>query len=243
MSNRAEYRAAIALNNIGVSLLERGAQKNAIDTLKDAIAVMRHVFPDETPTCARKDIDGMLERACKKLSAPEVVCSWFKVQSVSYGEPSTLAHLKTASRLRPTGQAFYPVRIEVTDSADEPRDVDLESGILLYNFGLAHILLSHIVQKAAGRYRSGAMKVLDLAHAILTNRSKSCEDPFQQVQLVFVTLLVLSSIVQVLQEEGQFQQAEIALDRLDRVEAVADELTTGELDLFNKQSIISAAAA
>jgi hypothetical protein len=157
-----DCRAVIALNNTGVSLLERGAFPQALQTFKDSIAVLKRVLRGRRPSSLHDnrdaEVQNMLDLAEKRLASsflPNSSTSCWPLASVY-----TVSHDGTTfSALPITADHIYsfeyiPVRIECT-TADLPfhsgnvtsailrrRDADFESSLVLYNFALAHLSLA-----------------------------------------------------------------------------------------------------
>jgi hypothetical protein len=82
MTTTPEHRAAISLNNTGVTLLQRRCYRQGIATLHDAVAAMssasrrinqREHCPNDVPHCSRERpcMDAMLHQAAKRLAKPE----------------------------------------------------------------------------------------------------------------------------------------------------------------------------
>lgn len=78
-----DYRASIALNNMGISLLERRAYLQAIATFKDAVVAMRS-FLRRREGIHRQQLSGqetisiqsILHEACKRLAQPRPMCPY-----------------------------------------------------------------------------------------------------------------------------------------------------------------------
>jgi hypothetical protein len=156
-----DCRAVIALNNTGVSLLERGAFPQALQTFKDSIAVLKRVLRGRRPSSQNNrdaEVQNMLDSAEKRLASSFLPTSstscWplASIYTVSHdgttfsGLPITADHIYSFE--------YIPVRIECT-TADLPfhisdvtsgilrrRDADFESALVLYNFALAHLSLA-----------------------------------------------------------------------------------------------------
>jgi hypothetical protein len=82
MTTTPEHRAAISLNNTGVTLLQRRCYRQGIATLHDAVAAMssasrridqREDSPKDGPHCSREShcMETMIQQAAKRLAKPE----------------------------------------------------------------------------------------------------------------------------------------------------------------------------
>lgn len=248
MSNtydRADYRGAIALNNMGVSLLERGAYRNAIDTMKDAIAIMRTIFPQNGAVHSAPhnfNIDSKLQLAAQRLASPETSRAPLSVQTIPFSEDNINA-MKDALRYGPSGSVFFPLRIEISDFNCRGRDIDLESSIFLYNFGIAHLCMARVHPKSAAKLRDGALKLFDLAHSILASQCAKAQDPADQTHVLLVAAMVLNNVVQVLSEQGRMEQVGQALSSLKRLDDLVTQIEEDEPDFTSVQYVQTAAAA
>ena len=130
------YRLITELNNMGVALLEKAAFQQAQSTLKDAIHVMKLVFPDDEDSSASlsrasitHEINVRFERALGHLRAPQPFGTSFTVDVVSYKEES-LPSIESILQQGPSTSYAFPIRIDCADSSspDDDHDIDVESG-------------------------------------------------------------------------------------------------------------------
>lgn len=287
-----DYRGAIALNNIGVSLLEKGCYRDALDTLQDSIQVMKDLFrPSQSPQqqrCAQQEhhrpsqsqhsikmadhqqapkhlqqqlngyittspapddlehqVEIFLQRASRRLADPQPMF-------VPH-EPHLLAHLESIPfdlgltpvlnylQETPSTTAFLPIRIDLPSdfSSLDPsqiamarlRDIDIESSIILYNFGVTNFLISKIAcssPSAGERLRGNALSILHLASDVLSRRSSVCEDSLEEASLLQLGLLVVHATIQVLVEAGDDCRASIVCERYDRIRNAVIALQAAE---------------
>lgn len=273
-----DYRAAIALNNAGVNLLEKRAYKQAMETLQDGIHVMKEAFrrpqgaspQDMLQTSLRPvssaEIDFKLRRASHHIAHPQPMhipmpfhavvdgqgkqdgvdlkALSFDVTGISSSAHRVLDFLGES----PSTTCFLPIRIDLPsdsyfsqDSFDRMvgclRDADAESAVMLYNFGVANLLLSKAVAAAcessvpgrinreamgtaltgdnvAEKLRANAISILNLASGVLSKKSAGgCEDTVEETVLLQLGLLVFHTIIQVLVEGGNDMEAQIVYDR------------------------------
>jgi hypothetical protein len=172
------YRSAIALNNIGVILLERGAFRQAYQTFKEAAFVLkRHLIGHVTTSVLKSTaafhsssipvIQMEMNKAMKRLSNVRPVSSAFQVSKVSYGNGAlspTSPFIIGQDKILPSA---LPIVIE-TQCSDWTGDLDLDlvPGVVLLNFGIAHLCASK-VEKAPEQLRDGALKLLEMAYEVI----------------------------------------------------------------------------
>ena len=228
MSNQAEetscssYRVAIHLNNVGVSLLQRKAYRQALDTLKDAVSVIRSTFAGEDDEHeARRDL--MLARAARRLASPKsLVCS---SQLVTISDDGGVTAINSFPSVNQRDRTVYAVAIE--HFCLDERDVDVDSAIILHNFALSHLLLSRVakVERYAQQLRLGAQKVSALAYRTLSammvaRNERELEDLVILNPTLFLTAVsVLHSMVQILVESELPSRARQSSQRLSMLKA------------------------
>jgi hypothetical protein len=233
-----DQRAAIALNNMGVSLLEQRAYRQGMETLKDAIFVMKRVFRPQSrnPSLAANSdstssTDIKIHRAVQRMANPQPIPSVMNIDLISHGVASSHSSpLGSILRESCSSSTFtIPIRIEATDiDCPEDRDSDLESAIMLHNFGLAHICMAKLA-KAPMKLREGACKLFNMAYSIVSNKnalsglSESEMRELSETRLL-LALAVLNNVVRVLTEMGKHTEADQSFRRLVRLGTAFNEL-------------------
>jgi hypothetical protein len=209
-----DHRAAIALNNMGVSLLERRAYREGIDTLKDAIFVMKRVLRPP-PMCSRgfgkapystSDAEAKVERASKRVANTQPIPSTVSIDVVS--RCATFSHRSQHSGSVLDGGSSSPLRIEVTDlvSMGEGNSTfDLESSIMLYNFGLAHLCAAKLA-KTPTNLQEGALTLFNMAYSILAPLCDQ-EGHGTREDMVLLAAIALNNIVALLTRMGMHSDA------------------------------------
>ena len=247
-----DQRAAIALNNMGVSLLEQRAYRQGMETLKDAIFVMKRVFRPQSRTSslgATSDstisTDIQIHRAVQRMANPQPVPFAMITNVISHGVASSHSS-PLGSILRESSSSSFtiPIPIEATGiDCPEDRDPDLESAIMIFNFGLAHLCMAKLA-KSPMKLREGAHKLFNMAYSIISNKntlsglSESEMRRFSETRLLFA-IAVLNSIVKVLTVMGKHTEANNSYQRLVRLGTAINELESpGPLG-----GLIAAAAA
>ena len=205
------YRGAIALNNFAVALLHRHSYRQAIDTLKDAVAIMCSVLRDDRQINAIQ-VNEKLANASYRLAHSNVSeCDAIKIQVVTQHGISRKEYEGMAST-----KNCYAVRIE--DFAPDLRDADLESSILLHNFALAHYCLAR-TENGSQRVRlgEGALKLSMSAYRVvngLTFDRRSPRSAVEQSSVCFFTVLIVSTYAHILSDMGKNNEAKETDEKL-----------------------------
>ena len=148
-SDRA-YMAAVTLNNIGVSLLERNCHQAAMRVFSDAIAILKNVSGSKASVHLRQcavdtyAFEAQLEKAKYELAyaLPE---SSKCVNFCIFSEEECFAVVGSAMRKDMATSMMNPfdtnylIRIEMRGrSIHDCPNVDLESSIVLNNYGICY---------------------------------------------------------------------------------------------------------
>jgi hypothetical protein len=220
-----DHRASIALNNMGVSLLERRAYRQGVETLKDAIFVMMRVLRPSsrsqgtTSDSTTNDTEAKVHRAAKRLASPHAVPSALCIDAVSHGGKSSRHSSQdyVLSEASSSSPFTIPIRIEVDDlDYPEERDPVLESAIMLYNFGLAHLCMAKPA-KSPIKLQEAALKHVKLAYAAVLSRLRVCEMHSISKARLLLAVLALENVVKVLIEMGKHSEANASYQVLVRL--------------------------
>jgi hypothetical protein len=248
-----DHRAAIALNNMGVSLLERRAYRQGMETLKDAIFVMKRVLlpPSissqglcKTPN-STSHAETRVHRASKRMANPQPIpsaisidvvlqCATFSRRSCPSG---SVLHGGSSSPVRIEATGLSPLRIEATDLISEDSDSDLESSIMLYNFGLAHLCMAKVV-KTPIKLQEGALKLFNMSYCVLAPRCDQ-EGHGMREDIVLMAATTLNIIVALLTQMGKYSEANKSDQDLARLGRAIQEFQGRNLE----DQIAAAAAA
>jgi hypothetical protein len=246
-----DYRRAIVLNNIGVSLLERQAYAQAMDTLKDAICIMKQALCTgqimvEGATTSDHNVDNVekVNTAYRLLLATS-----YKRESAAESSPvDTIIFDKGPKQVTAAGpflcsdiphQVISPIRIEIIDSECLlDRDADLDSALMLYNYALAHVAMAEC-SCLKKKYRLGALALFDMATTVIMNGENGglcfkCpgdnhqgeQHGFNENRLV-ISFIITSNRVRVLMDLGDFNAAKEMTGHLGLLgEAVMDMMSS-----------------
>jgi hypothetical protein len=247
----AGYRTAIHLNNVAVTMLEKGCLRQGLDTLQDGIAVMKAAIQqgseaavvDNTSKSSLISDDQwnneLIQRATSRSLSPEVVDAMngkmsptiegnsTHIQSLAY-EGAGLTPVMKFLHESPSMTHFFPIRIDALpmgwkqeSSTGLVVDAEYEAVILLYNFGLANLMLSKLMDTAATdvahRLRACSLSLFQLSSTILSRRSHSCKHGIEEADILQLAALVYHASIQVLVEAGNDFEVSVVHDRYERI--------------------------
>jgi exonuclease VII small subunit len=240
-----DHRAAIALNNMGVSLLERRAYRQGMETLKDAIFVMKCVLRPRSIISSQglgempssiSYAEEKVHRASKRMANPQPIPSAMCIDVVS--RCATFSHYPHHSDSVLRMSSSSPLRIEATDHISlEDRDSDLESSIMLYNFGLAHLCMAKLV-KTPIKLQEGALTLFKMAYCVLAPLYDQ-EGHGSREDIVILAASTLNNTITLLSKMGKQSEANESDQELARLERAIQEFQDGNLE----DQITAAAAA
>jgi hypothetical protein len=131
------YKAVISLNNAGVSLLHRRLYTEAVDTLKDAIRLMRFSFFSGESMPSADDFDQALQATWRRTSLKQAdrKDDIHLVMITDHDSPFSVY-----DELERNPEIIYCVNIEPVECycGRDSRRLDAESALLLYNYAIAH---------------------------------------------------------------------------------------------------------
>jgi len=235
------YRGAVCLNNIGVSLLEKQNFRQAMTTFADAIAVMKLVFRTES-SCPFIKAESKLQSASQRLANPEPIYAPAFIAVISHDDTDIL--VKPLPACGPSSSTVHAIRIRSSEMECEVGAVDLETSIMLFNFGLAHYCLAKLESKptcVALKLQNSSLKLFRVAQSILAQRCSMCNDPLQQSRLLRLASMIMNVMILILHEQGRTSDAAIAYQKLVRLGAAVSKLDGSRMD--NLSSNPAAAAA
>ena len=208
-TNMDHSRAAIALNNIGVSLLERSCYVQALEVLRDAVSTMQGSL-NETESCAARWPDHQvyekLRRGMHYLACPEQHQTCLYLEIVNSDALSTKACC-TMSR-DPSLQEAFAIRIEKCDHDSNGQYPAMETAIMLHNLGLSYLCLASASRSAHVGPLKGAMTLFAASYKILQNQKDQCaEENILTSPSLSLETIVLSKLIAVLVELNEAEQA------------------------------------
>jgi len=216
MSNVFEfrYKAAIALNNMGVTLLERQQHAESIAAFRDAVHVLRDVHQRESGL-STSEIQTILQRACHDVSVSSI-------SKVSVQWTNQNPQLSTSPEIHPRSisedgiedairQTFetkenqtpllaLAIRLEPSTSYSHNNYWNgPEIAILLYNFGLAYSCMASVTSDAPDsiEFKEGAHKLFHLSitnvQSLSAHLDEATEQPLGE-HLLFLSIMILCGL-------------------------------------------------
>ena len=234
MNQSNTYKAAVALNNMGISLIERKCYRQGWETLFDAVQVASKGQSDVATV--GQYLENALQRQCNP--EPSKSKSPLHLEIVSDSSDSiTCTH---ATQL--TNSAIV-IRLEAFESTT---DAQVDSAVILHNFAMAalYLALAYPVSKITGQLLQNCLKSLLRCQADLSSRYSSLEmdDDFGLVQKVFVVAVVsTNSLLQVFSNLGAGKFDTQIVECQEKLTALTETLT--DLDQHAEIGAIAAAAA
>jgi len=255
LSSRFEYRAALALNNMAITMMERRCYRQAFETFKDAVAAMKvarlSVEEDDNSSEQRESVFGSLRKANQRSFRPKAsrtVHAWtvvshncghlewilpsFEVSSSPKNNTNTIMH-------------FHLIRLDDADifgsDDEELLQSDVLTIIMLYNFGMSYLCLAQTTSStsAASKFRQGALKLLTLCRNLLAVQYEGCEDMFVLPRLLYLSALILQTLRQAFLVSGNVQDAMDCARVLRSLEQAAATSTNDEAAALSSSSSFS----
>jgi hypothetical protein len=241
-------RAAMALNNIGVSLMERGKYREAVSTLKDAVKILKVSIESVKQVTQRAtetaiNVEDMLEKATSMLDVSSrlgtkdapiqlVVCSLADAPNCA----------SVAIQEGPTLSIAFVILIEDMDLESMSIQSDVKSAIILHNFGVSCICMSKTVAKKSSEDKllGNATKILAAGHVILVTRQRLCRDEDSCNMTMLLDAIVLSNLVQLYNGSNDRTNAVVHFDEFAELRSIIHEELT---DYFAPLQARAAAAA
>lgn len=192
------YKGIVYLNNACCVLLEHGAYHQAMDTIRDAIFIMKaSVSSNQNPknyvdpsTIDDVQLDERLKQAAQRMAFPRSVAPLSNPPMSSrptYQNSTSRAFGVAAIALNDycgleiddmmmidsdEQMLICPVRIECDQDLTDTRNPDLDSAIMLFNLGLAHACLSRCRTDISmqEQLQDAALHIFRLADSILVQQ-------------------------------------------------------------------------
>jgi hypothetical protein len=213
------FRSALAINNSGVSLLEKGHFREAQKTFREALTFMKQAIKPPSPSsssCCSTNIvlEETLQCVATRLIRAQAnpILSAFEICAFEDGDD--LSNIFQSSlKYGPSSSLFFPFRIR--GGSQDPtfchvveKEMHRPMSILLYNQALSHLLWGQSGMLARSKmvqakHFQAALSCLATAQSVLSQHLKLCgvnknKDSFQQQCSMLVQAFVVNNLVQVL---------------------------------------------
>ncbi|GKZ00282.1 hypothetical protein MPSEU_000981100 [Mayamaea pseudoterrestris] len=232
MDQENTYNAAIALNNMGIALLERKCYRQAWETLHDAVQVACKGQSESVCTYLNKAFQRQCNPDPSKAKSPlhlEIISD--NADSITCIHATQINHSAIAIRL----EAF-----------DSTKDVSVDTAVILHNFAISalYLALAYPVSRITGQLLQNCLKSLLKCQSDLSTRytNLDMDDDFGLVQKVFVVAVVsTNSLLQVFGSLGAGKFDAQIHECQTKLHALKTTLT--DLDQHAEIGAVAAAAA
>lgn len=228
----AEFRAVLALNNIGVSMMDRGCYRQALETMHDAVFLMKAVcrgspsfvtgFSDRKP----QDVESMLRRATERLLHPEQTeDASVEIMTLTVSDEGHSGDMESTLVVCPFNhEVLIALRLDDSFNFDALGQVEssIMSTCILHNFGLCCICRAKAADVSdldLARLLHNAARIFELCQSVLSTQSTACRNGLHLKLLFFLGYVVLSAFIQVLLAEHRKSEALTHLPKLATLKA------------------------
>lgn len=232
-----EYRAALVLNNMAVTMMERHCYRQAFETLKDALSIMR-----QWSTCTKTDqqwetvVLGYLFAAQRKISLPSASIRAIAFKSISLDASVWWDDFIVSFQ---KDSPYILLRIDSSDCIDlwklddspfgrwNQRQSDYVTMILLYNFGVAHLGRAQTTSRIehSNILRANSIKVLLLSRTFLVQLYDNCvDDLFGWSMALPAAAAVFQMLGQILSSMGRLEDAQQCARTLEQLQSTVSSL-------------------
>jgi hypothetical protein len=167
------YRGAIALNNLGCSLLAKGCFRQARATLQDAVQLLKAVSAEvERKHCRSPDVQALIGQATQRLAFPykdSKTATDFQIVS------DEACHSSAFSGVSKGHTCFSQALLIYMEGSDD-RDLELDSAIILHNYALTFLYHDSPNKDKSLRRLENANKILQLCQHILVRRHSGLQE-------------------------------------------------------------------
>ncbi|GKY98305.1 hypothetical protein MPSEU_000788100 [Mayamaea pseudoterrestris] len=168
MMNHA-YRGAVALNNIGCSLMEKGCHSQAKATFRDVIVLLKIASSGQSDEGAKK-VDQTVHRAMQRMTKPRRDSKELGMFVIVSDDACSSAFVHDHGSIRVKQTTLIRIEDYGRENQGE-RDLEIDSCIALQNYA-ASLLCSSNVRKSQDAKSSSpsARKLLRLCLTMLSKR-------------------------------------------------------------------------
>jgi hypothetical protein len=207
--NNQAYLGALALNNIGVKLIEFGSYEKGLRTMLDSVKAFSCSVGETSE--APGFVIEKLRNASKRLSKQQGELGKVATESLFYDRKRMLDFYDDEPFMRPAHISlpeFVGSNVVAVQS-----EHDLDASIVLCNTGLAFFLFSRNCEAGVATQAAlvkNAFKMLDLADQVICRQFAivSDSDPtFHELRLYSVARFVVATMIQAFNETGRAREA------------------------------------
>ena len=209
-----QTRSAIAMNNIGVSLLERSCYTQALETLRDALFTLKYgLNATDDIDCAEPchEVAEKLQRATHRLMNPEPQQGSIQIDFIS--SECLAAKALNALKRGPSSHEACAIRIDTCNHETLASYPTVETAILLHNFAISYLCLASAPHFTRPGHLKGAMTLLAASYNVLQTYRHECAcDSIPAYNLLSLESIVLGSLIAVLIDANQTDQARMMFE-------------------------------
>jgi hypothetical protein len=203
-------RAAVALNNMGLTLLKRNCHKEAMTTLKDALDMMGSLC-SEARVRQRLTLDDQatfLAQACQRVAQSTPSLNGSPDQPMTLSQMSSPHEISATIDHLPCSQASCTVQI-VMDGSET--DADLTASTMLLNLSVACRQSALMGKKGEKRSRlfHRAYQCAFLANTILSRSVEALDDDAKLEHALVISVLVFHELFQLASVLGYKEDARL----------------------------------
>jgi hypothetical protein len=206
-----EYRAAIALNNVGVALLRRRLYREAVVTFKDAMILLPTTMADraanESPLNAVHELNTVLHRAYQRISLVPNSPQPDDFQIVVVSSQQDPAELY--DELADESAVQFCINIDpLTDDDWDDDRYDIDACTMIFNSGVTHVCYAMAMTNARAAFEAlkGGMALFRTGESLLSEFGLMIGSTDEKVDstitidscLLLVSTLLIRSVTQIL---------------------------------------------
>lgn len=204
-----DYRAVVALNNIGVTLLEQRCHRLAMMTFKDALDLMGALrLPTSQRTSERafflqnafQHMSFSLAQSITEITATtSASCELFDLKALTLDNSADA--ITAALHGFPSGNSGFAFRIEFDE---HNTNLNVESATLLHNYSVTCRMKALVTKKSSrvSKLFERACMFSEAANVILSRETAVLEEDFQLERAVVASMLVLQDLIQLSSQQG-----------------------------------------
>lgn len=255
-----EISAAIALNNMAVTMMERQCFLQAFATFKSSIYAMnggkrkpqdQEKESSDYINARRNRIIGKLKEACRCTARPESITCFVPLNVVAHDD--TVVQGLDSDEYDDDEVDCAPssslslIKIDSHHVDDVDLYPDLTMIIVIYNFAVAYLCRAEAAseeeksQARAAQLQDEATRLLKFCRGFLSRQYAECdgEDPLRLSRLIFLLSILLKTLIQTLQWYGNVDDVKACLSSLCLLRAAAANVKNA---LGNSKSDLAPAA-
>ena len=231
-------KAIVALNNIAVTMLERGCYKQGFETLKGAVKAAKMISQpieshDTSTTLHLPSIVNSLRRANHRNALPAISLGQAPLHVVDLTQADLLfSNLNNTRDKEPSHFTYSIIRLDSEAINFGNEDQDLLMAVILSNFTVSCLCRFEKSNKeeisSNGETQDRAIKTLTLSANLLCTIFDSSEDEVITLQVLITSGAVLTTLARVLENRGRSEEAKGCLETASNLEDMARRSFTNQ---------------